>query len=112
MEQIKGMEDIARLREIVAGHDAEHKSFRRRLDALEESTRRQNDILITLQRQGDAIENMTRALREIKLSVEQVDQRVGKIEQEPAERWKKVTFEIIKYIVIAAVGAAVGMIVK
>ena len=55
---------------------------------------------------------MTRALREIKLAVEQVDQRVGKIEQEPAERWKKVTFEIIKYIVIAAVGAAVGMIVK
>ncbi len=112
MEQMKGMEEIVRLRETVAANESEHKSFRRRLDMLEDSLRRQNDILITLQRQGDAIENMTRALKEIKLAVEQVDARVGKIEREPAERWKKVTFEIIKYIVIAAVGAAIGIITK
>lgn len=112
MEQMHNSEEIARLRETVAGNETEHRSFRRRLDALEEATRRQGDILITLQRQGDAIESMTRALREIKLAVEQVDQRVGKIEREPGESWKKVTFEIIKYIVIAAVGAAIGIIVR
>ena len=98
MEQIKGMEDIARLREIVAGHDAEHKSFRRRLDALAESTRRQNDLLIPLQRQGDAIESMTRALREIKLAVEQVEGslKLGAFKFDPSKRYALVMGNEVK----------------
>lgn len=96
----------------IARNDQEHKSFRRRLDELEKDVQKQNGILLTLQKQGDAIENMTRALTEVKSTVEKIDKRVDKIEHEPADKWKKVTFEIIKYIVIAAIGAAVGMIMK
>ena len=82
----------------LAKNEQEHKSFRRRLDEL--------------QKQGDAIENMTRALTEVKATVENIDKRVDSIEHEPADKWKKVTFEIIKYIVIAAVGAAITIIMK
>ena len=106
------MDDVARLRETMAAHEAEHKSFRRRLDALEDATRRQSDILLTLQRQGDAIENMTQALRELKQAVEKVNTRVGDLEREPADKWKKVTLEIIKYIVTAGIGAAIACLLK
>lgn len=96
----------------LAKNEQEHKSFRRRLDELEKEAQKQNGILVTLQRQGDAIENMTRALTEVKATVENIDKRVDSIEHEPADKWKKITFEIIKYIVIAAVGAAIAVIVK
>lgn len=96
----------------LAKNEQEHKSFRRRLDELEKEAQKQNGVLVTLQRQGDAIENMTRALTEVKATVENIDKRVDSIEHEPADKWKKITFEIIKYIVIAAVGAAIAIIMK
>lgn len=96
----------------LARNEQEHKSFRRRLDNLEIKQQQTDGILVTLQKQGDAIENMTRALTEVKATVENIDKRVDSIEHEPADKWKRVTFEIIKYIVIAAVGAAVAVIVK
>ena len=96
----------------LAKNEQEHKSFRRRLDELEKEAQKQNGILVTLQKQGDAIENMTRALTEVKSTVENIDKRVDNIEHEPADKWKKITFEIVKYIVIAAVGAAIAIIMK
>ena len=96
----------------LAKNEQEHKSFRRRLDALAQAAQKQHGILVTLQKQGDAIATMTRALTEVKATVENIDKRVDSIEHEPADKWKKVTFEIIKYIVIAAVGAAIAIIMK
>ena len=90
----------------------EHGSFKRRLDDLEESSKRQNEILLALQRQGDAIEAMNGKIDRVAVGMERIDKRVETIEKEPAERWKKVTFEIIKYVVLAAVGVAVGYIIK
>ena len=34
------------------------------------------------------------------------------IEHEPGEKWKKITFEIVKYLVLAAVGVAAGYFIK
>ena len=96
----------------LAKNEQEHKSFRRRLDELEKEAQKQNGILVTLQRQGDAIENMTRALTEVKATVENIDKRVDSIEHEPADKWKRMLFEIAKYIVLAALGVAVGYLVK
>ena len=84
----------------LAKNEQEHKSFRRRLDELEKEAQKQNGVLVTLQRQG------------VKATVENIDKRVDSIEHEPADKWKKVTFEIVKYIVIAAVGAAIAIIMK
>ena len=101
---------IAQLSEGMAENRTEHRSFRRRLDELEENGRRQNEILLTLQRQADAIESINKKIDGVVDSVRAVAGRVSEIEKEPAERWKKVSFEIIKYIVLAAVGAAIGFL--
>lgn len=103
---------VSQLAEGLAENRTEHWSFRRRLDELEENGKRQTEILITLQRQADAIESINTKIDKVAGSVEQVAGRVSEMEKEPADRWKKLVFEIIKYIVLAAVGALIGYFLK
>lgn len=104
-----------RIEELVkdmAAAKAEHQSFKRRIDELEEDGKRQYDILITLQKQADAIETMNGKIDGVASSVKSIADRVEEIEKEPADRWKKISYEIIKYIVLAVVGAFVGYFAK
>ena len=103
---------ISLLAEGMAENRSEHKSFQRRLEVLEENSRRQNDILVTLQRQADAIEAMNEKIDMLAGGVNQLAGRVSQMEREPAQNWKKIGFEIIKYIVLAAMGAAAGFLMK
>ncbi|MBQ8507493.1 MAG: hypothetical protein IJ466_08715 [Clostridia bacterium] len=95
-----------------AANKAEHSSFKRRLDELEEGSKRQTEILLTMQRQADAIDSINTKIDKMTGSVERVEKRVDEIEREPGEKWKKMAFEIIKYIVLAAVGVAAGYFLK
>lgn len=95
-----------------AANEAEHKSFKRRLENLEESSKQQNEILLALQRQGDAIATMNTKIDRMGNSLDTMGRRVETIEKEPADRWKKVTFEIIKYVVLAVVGMVVGYFIN
>ena len=104
-----------RIEELVKDMSAakmEHQSFKRRLNDLEESGKRQNDILLTLQRQADAIETMNGKIDGVADSVKNVARRVEEIENEPADRWKKISFEMIKYTVLAILGAFIGYFLK
>ena len=67
---------------------------------------------VTLQRQSDAIDSLHEKVDGLAQEMRSVSGRVAAIEKEPGERWKKISFEIIKYIVLAAVGAAIGYIMK
>lgn len=122
MDQLLCEENLHRLNELASevaretgANERDHESFRRRLSDLEENGRRQTEILVTLQRQADAIEsinskvdNVVDTMGKVATSVDHVDARVTKIEHEPGEKWKKITFEIIKGIVLAIVGAAIA----
>ena len=44
--------------------------------------------------------------------METVENRVSQIEKEPGEKWKKIVFELVKYVVLTAAGAAIGYIIK
>ena len=99
-----------------AANKETHREHERRIEALEESGKRQNDILITLQKQADAIESMNTKIDTMSDHMDNVviklDKRIDDIEKEPGEKWKKISFEIIKYLVIAAVGAGVAFLTK
>lgn len=105
-------ESIAKLREDAAANEREHESFRRRLHEHDEKIAEMSGLMLAIQRQGDAIESMTNTLKGLKTSVDNVEKRVADIEKEPGEKWKKVAFEVVKYVVLAAVGVAVGYVVK
>lgn len=95
-----------------AANHAEHASFKRRLDVLEGAAKERTEMLLAIQRQGDAIERIGEKVGEIAVSVSKVEQRVDDIESEPAEKYKKLTFEIVLCIVLTVVGAIVGYFIK
>ena len=105
-------ESIAKLREDAAANEREHESFRRRLHEHDEKIAEMSGLMLAIQRQGDAIESMTYTLKCLKTSVDNVEKRVADIEKEPGEKWKKIVFELAKYVVLAAAGAAIGYIIK
>lgn len=96
----------------LATNEAEHKEIKRRLDNHAEALKKQGEILVLLERQSNAIERMGRALDRVEKAVESVDARVGEIEKEPADKWKKTTWEIMKYVILALVGLVVGLVLK
>ena len=98
--------------EQTAANKAEHESFKRRLKDLEEAGKERTEMLLAIQRQGDAIQSMDKKMDGIAVSVGRVEKRVDEIEKEPADRYKKLAFEVIKYIVLAVVGVAVGYFLK
>ena len=69
-------------------------------------------MLLAIQRQGTAIENIGKKVGEIAVSVGKVEKRVDEIENEPAESFKKLKYEILKYVVMAVVGVIVGYFIK
>lgn len=96
----------------LAANEIEHKEMRRRLDNHAEALKKQGEILVLLERQSNAIERMGRALDRVEKAVESVDSRVGEIEKEPADKWKKTSWEIFKYVLLAIVGLVVGYIIN
>lgn len=95
-----------------ASNKAEHDMFKRRLTNLEEAAKERTEMLLAIQRQGTAIENIGKKVGEIAVSVGKVEKRVDEIEQEPGDNYKKLKYEVIKYIVLAVLGAFVGYFIK
>lgn len=105
-------EQYAQLKADLAANDTEHSSFKRRLDEHDAALKKQGDILIVMERQSNAIEKMGSSVMRVEKKVDSIDNRVAVLEKEPGDKWKKVTFEIIKYVVIAAVGFAASYLLN
>lgn len=101
-------EIVARL----AANDTEHNSFKRRLSDHDEAIKEQNRIFIALEKQSSAIESMNTSMGRVEKKVDGIGSRVDALEKEPADKWKKITWEIIKYLVLALIGVAAGWIMK
>ena len=112
-ERFAGLQaQVSQMAEHIAESRGEHREILRRLDELEHSDREQSDMNVALQRQADAIDALHEKADMLAERMNSVSGRVTAIEKEPGERWKKIGFEIIKYIVLAAVGAVIGYLSK
>ena len=103
---------VTQLAERIAESRGDHQAILHRLNELERSDREQGEMNVTLQRQADAIAALHEKADQLAEQMNSISNRVSDIEKEPGERWKKIGFEIIKYIVLAAVGAAIGYLSK
>lgn len=128
LENCRRLQDLSdEVARATSANKEAHKEYERRLGELEESGKRQSEILVTLQKQADAIESMNGKIdtfsdkvdskidgmsERVESAVDRLDKRITEIEKEPGEKWKKISFEVIKYIVIAAVGAGVAFLSK
>lgn len=91
-------QQLAELRERMASNDQEHESFRRRLRDHDEKV----NCLIEL---TGSVKSLAVSMDQTRRTVEKIDKRVEAIEREPADKWKKITFEAVKLISAALIGA-------
>jgi len=96
----------------LAANETEHKSFKRRLDEHDGLLKEQNKIFIALERQSNAIESMNSSMGRVETKVDGITGRVEALEKEPAEKWKKTSWEVLKYVLLAIIGLIVGFVIK
>ena len=96
----------------LASNETEHKSFCRRLDEHDALLKEQNKIVVAIERQSSAIETMNKSMGRVESKVDSLSGRVDAMEKEPGEKWKKVSWEILKYVLLAVAGLVIGMILK
>lgn len=89
--------------------------FDARLARVDDENSRQNHRLDTLEKNGESLNDLVVSVRELALSVKQMQeelkrqgQRLEAIEKEPADKWKKFTW----LIVTAIAGGVVGWILS
>ena len=104
-------EQYAKIMSDLARNEQEHESYNRRLREHDEALKKQSDILVILEKQNGNIERLTGSMNRMEKSMENVDKRLNAIEKEPADKWKKISFEIVKYVVLAFAALAVGYFV-
>ena len=105
-------EQYAEVMGALRANDKEHESYNRRLHEHDEKIDRLQQAQVQLANLTNAVNNLATGIGEIKTAVQGVDKRVGELEREPADKWRKITWEIVKAVVMAAVGAGIAVIVK
>lgn len=98
------MEEITRgeYEEVIKRVEAEEKRQNKRLDNLEESMSTLTDLTISIEKIATNIEVMQKELTK-------QGARLEKIEQEPAENWKKVVWLVIAALVGFGIHAVLGI---
>ena len=104
MNEEQYAEVVARL----ASNETEHKSFCRRLDEHDALLREQNKIVVAIEKQSNAIETMNTSMGRVEKKVDSLSGRVDAMEKKPGEKWEKVTWEILKYVLLAIAGIVIG----
>lgn len=92
----------------LASNETEHKSFRRRLEEHDALLREQNKIVVAIEKQSNAIETMNTSMGRVEKKVDSLSGRVDAMEKKPGEKWEKVTWEILKYVLLAIAGVVIG----
>ena len=105
-------EQYAEIVGALRANEQEHSSYNRRLHEHDEKIDKLQQTQIQLANLTNAVNNLANGIGEVKTAVQSVDKRVGELEREPADKWKKITWEIVKAVVMAAVGAGIAVIVK
>lgn len=93
-------EQVAALRADMAAAEKEHESFRRRLHEHDEGLKQLTELTI-------AINGMAKSISDLAGSMDKMEKRLTAIEAQPGENWKKMAFEVLKYIVLGVIGAIV-----
>ena len=96
----------------LASNETEHKSFRRRLEDHDALLREQNKIVVAIEKQSAAIETMNTSMGRVETKVDSLSGRVDAVEKKPGEKWEKVTWEILKYVMLALLGILVGRFIQ
>ena len=98
--------------EEIGRNELAHESYERRFSELKTASERQTEMLITMQKQADAIEKVSDKVDRVVESIDNISERVSDIEKEPADKWKKTTGKILEWAVLLILGIVAGIVFK
>ena len=105
-------EQYAEIIGALRANEQEHSSYNRRLHEHDEKIDKLQQTQVQLANLTNAVNNLANGIGEVKTAVQSVDKRVGELEREPADKWKKITWEIVKAVVMAAGGAGIAILTR
>lgn len=105
-------EQYAEIIGALRANEQEHSSYNRRLHEHDEKIDKLQQTQVQLANLTNAVNNLASGIGEVKTAVQSVDKRVGELEREPADKWKKITWEIVKAVVMAAAGAGIAILTR
>ena len=105
-------EQYAEIIGALRANEQEHSSYNRRLHEHDEKIDKLQQTQVQLANLTNAVNNLANGIGEVMTAVQSVDKRVGELEREPADKWKKITWEIVKAVVLAAAGAGIAILTK
>lgn len=89
-----------------------HETFNRRLNEHSAELSKRAGTLVQIAQISKDITQMRESVKRVEGTLENIDKRVGALEMAPGDNWKKMAFEIVKYIVIAGIGFAASFLYK
>lgn len=105
-------QQLVELRESASSNAQAHVEFERRLADLENYREYERKTLLTMQDIKNDTQNLIKQFDKLEKKMDSLSERVDALEREPATNWKKMGFEVLKYVILAAVGATLGYLIK
>lgn len=91
--------------------DAENSRQNRRLSALEDNIKEIHELTLSVGKMAVNMENMLTAIERQGNLIESQNNRIEKIEKEPADNYKKIKTTIITSIIGTIVGIVIGSMI-
>jgi len=88
----------------ISTHDECIKDHKRRLDGIESEVKEQGKLLNTIDKLVAGLARFDEKINDLSDKIDGLGSRINLIELKPAEKWERIIFEILKYVVLAGVG--------
>lgn len=88
----------------ISTHDECIKDHKRRLNDIESEVKEQGKLLNTIDKLVAGLARFDEKITDLSDKIDVLGSRINLIELKPAEKWERIIFEILKYVVLAGVG--------
>jgi predicted nucleic acid-binding Zn-ribbon protein len=97
-------EEVVALKTQVAGMDEKMSDACSRLKVVETEVKEQGKLLQTIDRLVMGLGRLDEKITDLSGKIDGLGGRIKLIELKPAEKWERIIYEILKYIVLAGLG--------
>lgn len=100
------------LEALVAVHEQKITAVEHRVSKLEDISNGLTELRIAIEKTNGNVDRVVTTIEAMATKQKEHDERLEKIEREPADMWKTVTKQIIGLIISAIVGATLAGLIK
>ena len=88
----------------ISTHDECIKDHKRRLDGIESEVKEQGKLLNTIDKLVAGLARFDEKITDLSKQIDGLSGRIKLIELKPAEKWERIIYKIIEYVVLGGLG--------